>query len=150
MGYAHVISAVLLRSVAVFVRKNCVQRSKRVYPALRALYGTRVPDFQGLFLRGHGAYDPDRASAALGVVQEDAMRPITGEFGWGNDGLFTYASGAFDLIPNIRNAKASVEAVASTWNRRARLNPSLLGPHYAGTETRPANIAVRYLVRALM
>ncbi len=55
-----------------------------VYPELFALVGGTVPDFRGLFLRGHGAQASNHygivthQSAGLGQLQGDAIRNITG------------------------------------------------------------------------
>ena len=97
-----------------------------------------MPDYQGLFLRGRGSYDAARVSGALGVVQEDAMRPITGWFQantWDNV-VFTVRIIGGNLAPGSQGNTLD-------------FNSARLGPHYAGTETRPANMAVRYLVRAM-
>ena len=98
-------------------------------------------------MRGHNAHDADRASAALGVVQEDAMRPITGSVGFlrvARDDV--HATGAF-LLGDPAGGHTLTDGAATT--RSVFFNSALLGAHYAGSETRPANIAVRYLVKAL-
>lgn len=93
------------------------------YPELFALVGARVPDFRGLFLRGHGGN-----SAALKVVQADEVGPHTHTVNlWkhnaGGGGIYAYPKfdgydGAIGTRPN------------------------------SGVETRPKNMAVRYLMRA--
>ena len=75
-----------------------------VYPELVALVGTRVPDYQGIFLRGHGSQTSTHygtvayTSAGLGQLQGDAIREMKGEAvmagGTGN-GLY---SGVFNSV----------------------------------------------------
>ena len=51
-----------------------------MYPELVALIGTTVPDYRGIFLRGHGSQvsthygTVTHASASLGELQGDAIR----------------------------------------------------------------------------
>ena len=112
--------------------------SPSVYPELFAVLGNSVPDLRGLFLRGHGGN-----SAALGVQQGDAIRNITGKFGFddqfawnGYDGAFADAGYApYGATNEKREFGAAVIFDAS------RVVPT------AG-ENRPVNQAVRYLVRA--
>ena len=110
-----------------------------------------MPDYQGLFLRGRGSYDAARASAALGQVQEDAMRPITGEFS--PSSRLGLVSGNSIFIGAFKNGVSGRTTGIQTLDGRANNNvgfdSSLLGLNYAGTETRPANTAVRWMVRAL-
>ena len=103
-----------------------------------AVLGNSVPDLRGLFLRGHGGN-----SAALGVQQGDAIRNITGKFGFddqfawnGYDGAFADAGYApYGATNEKREFGAAVIFDAS------RVVPT------AG-ENRPVNQAIRYLVRA--
>ena len=112
--------------------------SPSVYPELFAVLGNSVPDLRGLFLRGHGGN-----SAALGVQQGDAIRNITGKFGFddqfawnGYDGAFADAGYApYGAANEKREFGAAVIFDAS------RVVPT-------AEENRPVNTAVRYLVRA--
>ena len=94
--------------------------SKTVYPELFALMGGQVPDLRGLFLRGLGGN-----SAELKVKQEDEIKrhshrtPVAAR----DDGGGFYAGGY---------------PFSGYWNTEET----------GGVETRPVNMAVRYLVRA--
>ena len=127
-------------------------RNASAYPVLRAMYGSRAPDFRGLFLRGLGSHDVARASAALGQVQEDQMRPITGTVAHFRINSITSAfvsSGAFEFSQTAPNNTGLTQSTGSWATQQPRLNSALLGHNYAGTETRPANTAVRWMVKAL-
>jgi len=97
-----------------------------------------------MFLRGLGSYDAARTSGSLGVVQEDAMRPITGGI---NINSATYSAyGAFQV-----GSQDAVNAGPITYgySNSFTFNSALLGSRFSGAETRPVNTAVRYLVKAL-
>jgi hypothetical protein len=132
-----------------------------VYPELTALYGSHLPDTQGLFLRGYGAqyhtqwngetigYTPTfHQSGPLGQVQGDATRNINAPLGnapirtlgsyfggagaaWEVDGAYAFASG----VP-----------ITTEGNGIYGLNISRVVP--TAPENRPVNMAVRYLVYA--
>ena len=104
--------------------------SPSVYPELFAVVGGQVPDLRGLFLRGHGGN-----SAALGIQQGDAIRNITGSF----TGTYTGISGVFYRITG-GDIKAGSEG------ELIGLDVSRQVP--TANENRPANQAVRYLIRA--
>ena len=104
--------------------------SPSVYPELFAVLGNSVPDLRGLFLRGHGGN-----SAALGIQQGDAIRNITGSF----TGTYTGISGVFYRITG-GDIKAGSEG------ELIGLDVSRQVP--TANENRPANQAVRYLIRA--
>jgi len=91
--------------------KDCfcqdITKLAAVYPELAALRGGRTPDMRGMFLRGNGSQahaqnngstvgttTTTHESGALGQVQGDAMRNITGMLD-GHVGYFQKASGAF-------------------------------------------------------
>lgn len=139
------------------------------YPRLTAVLGgtnatkATVPDLRGLFLRGYGqqSYSQNNGTAtgvtatthksgSLLTVQGDAMRllygtlPVGGTTTMGNtvnaalSGTFSYnkskETAGFASAPS----KAAVQAFFSS----QRTVPT-------DTEIRPANMAVRYLIRAL-
>ena len=66
---------------------DCDGQSTAAYPELAAVYGETVPDYQGMFLRGHGSKTVSHgtygtalhSSGNLGEVQGDAIRNITGQ-----------------------------------------------------------------------
>ena len=109
---------------------------------VRALVGPTVPDLRGLFLRGTGGN-----AAALGSVQGDAIRNITG---W---------------IYNLTTAYPSDHVTGAFASQVTSYTEAYHGSHLARTthsmyfdasrvvptaaENRPVNVAVRYLMRAL-
>ena len=102
--------------------------SKTVYPELFALMGGQVPDLRGLFLRGADAGRGIDAGRTIGTYQADAVGPHTHPLSlWRHsaDGGGIYAYAKWDGFDN------------SIWTREN-----------TGSETRPKNVAVRYLVRA--
>ena len=100
------------------------------YPELFALVGPQVPDLRGLFLRGHGGN-----SDALGVRQGDAIRNITGSY----TGTYTGISGVFYRITG-GDIKAGSEGELIGFDVSRQVPTA--------NEDRPANQAVRYLIRA--
>lgn len=114
---------------------------KNKYPKLYQLMHN-VPDYRGVFLRGLGGN-----SAALGILQNDAIRNITGSFmvaGNGNDhGLGQPQSGAF-----YQTWRAS----GSEWGNNGTpyymtyFDASRVVP--AAEENRPVNKSVRYFMKA--
>jgi hypothetical protein len=111
-----------------------------------------------MFLRGHGSQahsqvngstvgvtSTNHESGALGVVQGDATRNITGDLHI--DDQFTLNSGAFYTSPVYNNRGADNADRDRNSMRFARLDISRVVP--VATENRPVNVAVRYLIRAL-
>ena len=124
---------------------------KNKYPKLYQLMHN-VPDYRGVFLRGLGGN-----SAALGALQGDAIRNITGTMGGSNSvdvGLWDYGTGVFYQFNQGRNSVA-------TGTTREASNPI---PWYSyvsqgmgfdasrvvpvANENRPVNKAVRYFIKA--
>lgn len=98
--------------------------SASVYPELFALVGGRVPDYQGLFLRGVGGN-----SAVLGVAQN------------------------FATASTIQIATAYVDLGGGGWDGWAYAPYPQAGGGWTtlsgDIETRPVNKAVRYFIKAL-
>ena len=143
-----------------FQGKSGIPGPSRTYPELFALLGGKLPDLRGLFLRGHGG-----KSAGLMVKQDDAGRNLVGEFSQnpGAEGLTGAQFGeAIDQFEGafrptkmawryaIADAPASGGATTAlgivldasrSWGKNHTTDS-------ANGEFRPANQAVRYLVRA--
>jgi hypothetical protein len=125
------------------------------YPELFALVGAKVPDYRGLFLRGHGSQthaqengstigvtSTAHSSGALGVVQGDAIRNIEGYAG-GSDHNYGQAdvSGAFfEAYETWGNPELG--GASAVYMDISRVTPT-------SNEIRPINTAVRYFMCAL-
>ena len=118
------------------------------YPELFAIVGATVPDLRGLFLRGQGGN-----AAALGSIQEDAGRNITGSFS--SEALYSGGlnpnnppSGAFFYEAN--NSGEHIDSSGEGEVHIMKLDASRVwGANHTASEFRPVNRAVRYLIRAL-
>ena len=97
-----------------------------------------MPNTNGLFLRGVGGN-----AGALGQAQIDAMRLIRGSAAVDTNGSNLHTGSFF------RDA-ARHSTAGQTNGTRGTLgfNSGLLGAAFNGAETRPVNVAVRYLIRA--
>ena len=139
-----------------FQGKSGIPGPPRTYPELFALLGGRVPDLRGLFLRGYGSQShaqnngstvgvtsTTHASGALGQVQGDAIRNISGFIEDLHLGDFGTSSGAF-FWQQHGNYGTSLGGKNRYGNQT--LDTSRVVP--TSTEIRPINVAVRYLVRA--
>ena len=117
----------------------------RFYPELFGIVGATVPDLRGMFLRGTGGN-----AGVLGQTQIDTMRPITGNMaamikfvpgsGMGSGALVTFHQQFNTQIP--------FNSSGTYGGADLHLDSSRLGSNFSGPETRPVNIAVRYLIRA--
>ena len=112
------------------------------YPKLYALMHN-VPDYRGVFLRGLGGN-----SAALGELQGDAIRNITGYFGL--EALVTGTSGyhpvggVFNVVSGINNHIGS--DMIHSGSSQINFDASFVVP--TANENRPINKAVRYFIKA--
>jgi len=104
--------------------------------------GPNVLDLRGMFLRGTGGN-----AGPLGQSQVDTMRPITGNMLQIYNRSESSGSGAFRKS-NQRPAAMPGGSAVGPWADWT-FNSGNLGTHFSGTETRPVNMAVRYLIRAL-
>ena len=130
------------------------------YPELASLVGANVPNYQGMFLRGYGTQYhaqwnggnvgttwTEHSSWGLGQIQGDSIRNINGEayFARGFQNIGASASGAFQ-IENVASPANCIYFNPPTGGSFLRFNASGVVP--ISHENRPANMAVRYLIRA--
>lgn len=139
---------------------ECNGQSCVDYPKLKKVLGQEyVPDYRGLFLRGLGSVttinskygNVTHTSSNLGVIQEDAIRNITGQTG-GYEGLRNnngtigscVDSGCFKQgSTNIVNGYCEND----TFDTDIHLfDASYVVP--TADENRPVNTAVRYMIKA--
>ena len=126
-----------------------------VYPELVALIGGSVPDYRGIFLRGHGSQvsthygTVTHSSAGLGQFQGDATRNLTGTIesvlnrGGYHSGGGVY-SGLISRIDYISTREIG-GGVGSEFIGRVHFDSSRVVP--VAQEIRPVNRSVRYLIR---
>jgi hypothetical protein len=138
---------------------DCNGQSTSGYPELAAIVGPTVPNYQGMFLRGYGSQahtqlngseigytSTTHSSGALGAVQGDATRNVTGTI----EGIAStmdvsglWASGSFETITT------GVRDYVDGGNYSGGFNG--FSQNFSNTiptadEIRPVNIAVRSLV----
>ena len=123
-----------------------------MYPELVALVGGHVPDYQGIFLRGHGSQVSTHygtvahSSAGLGELQGDAIREIWGSY---PELISPGTSSAYGAMAYGASWSDGGHATNKTdgWRKRsADFYASRVTP--VAEEIRPVNKAVRYLIRA--
>jgi hypothetical protein len=126
------------------------------YPELYAIVGSKVPDYRGLFLRGHGSQshaqengstigvtNTTHSSGPLGTIQGDAVRNTTGETIV--RGFETTGSGVYSMSTTASGSTDS--GSINYWRLVLRFNAGAVTP--VANEVRPINTAVRYFIRAL-
>jgi hypothetical protein len=130
------------------------------YDALRNLLGStygegKVPNFQGMFLRGQGSQalasgkdgaDTVHASGDIGEWQGDAIRNITGQFNLIRTNSSQYGathpfSASGDSRKDDSNGSGGMASFAST------LSMDLSKSVPAASENRPVNYAVYYYIK---
>ena len=124
----------------------CNGQSCSAYPELVKVLGkSTVPNYQGIFLRGYGNQisthygNVTHSSAALGDLQGDAIRNITGYFG--GNARPNKGSGAFFLHAyGEQGNKTSGDGATFGFNA-SRVVP-------VADENRPVNRAVNWLIKA--
>ncbi|MDR1941133.1 MAG: phage tail protein [Endomicrobium sp.] len=143
---------------------NGDSKSKNDYPdlynAIGAIYGGdgnpnfKLPDFQGMFLRGAGARTitnyPNKAgvvnttyqAAQLGAFQGDTIRNISGTFTYGEGVEFLDGSGVFY---SDDYGSGTAAGGTSYQNARVKLDASRVVP--ISVENRPANYSVNYYIK---
>ena len=127
----------------------CNGQSCALYPELIKVLGKNtVPDYRGIFLRGNGSQASTHygtvthASAALGVLQGDAIRNVTGSFPMGVDSW----SGYEGVFYQGNHANHLVGDDDGTKNYSTYLNLSRSTP--TANEIRPINRSVNWIIRA--
>ena len=128
----------------------CNGQSTAAYPKLREIVGNNVPNYQGVFLRGYGSQISTHygavthSSEALGVLQGDAIRNITGNhrrITWPSNNRYT--EGAF-RVENYGTSQAwtgGSESAVWLYFDASRVVPT-------ANENRPVNKAVYWLIKA--
>lgn len=121
--------------------------SSAVYPELVALVGATVPDYRGIFLRGHGSQTSthygtvNHASARLGELQGDAIRNMQGRVVANPARRGSSPTGPFYDSGEGWNNHTDTGSSGTIWFDASRATPT-------AAEIRPVNRAVRYLIRA--
>lgn len=127
----------------------CNGQSCAAYPELVKVLGkSTVPNYQGIFLRGYGSQvsthygTVTHSSAALGELQGDAIRNITGSFPMGVDSWSGY-EGVFYQGDHARHLVGDDDGYKnySTYINLSRGTPT-------DNEIRPINRSVNWIIRA--
>jgi len=133
------------------------------YEEIRRIYGTNLPDYRGVFLRGYGSVvhtqnngsivgetATTHASGDVGVIQGDASRDITGIItGYTAGG----GGGIFDMYNNTisalfaSNYKAGGAQNIDGVDRYSVLQLAASRVIPTANEIRPVNKAVRYIIK---
>ena len=128
----------------------CNGQSCIAYPELVKVLGKiNVPNYQGIFLRGYGSQVSNHygavthVSAGLGELQGDAIRNIFGSFHVSRR-AWNAASGVF--YGRTYNAADWSSGNGDNHQHEYTFDASRVVP--TANEIRPANIAVKYLIRA--
>lgn len=111
------------------------------YPKLAKIM-SYTPNYQGLFLRGRGGN-----AAAVGEIQGDAIRNITGTFGT----YYNFTAQIYDLTGSFYQIGQSSNIMAINDSNRDRMyklgfDASRVVP--TASENRPVNTAIVYLISA--
>ena len=119
-----------------FLAMNGQAITSAQYPKLFARYGSSLPDLRGCFIRGLGGN-----SDALGVVQGDAIRNITGTFSPGG-----FIGGLTGVFSNNGGPAYTSNSGSAGDSRLITFDASTQVP--TASENRPRNIAFLYIVKA--
>ena len=136
-----------------FLAMNGQAISQTTYPKLFALYGARLPDLRGEFIRGwDNARNVDRGRGILSA-QGDAIRNITGSVRTDNGWMFRELSGAFfdhsggENTQPLRNQVLASDSNSAPTVGWFDFDASKSGVPTAA-ENRPRNIAMQYICLA--
>jgi len=112
-----------------------------LFAAIGTMYGSgdgsttfNLPDYRGMFLRGHhfgkssGTTDPDYATRQMGAAQSDLIKS--------HQHLLPYSNGA--TAPSGTHATPPWQGIDSTQHSTVA---------FGGTETRPVNVSVAYIIK---
>lgn len=101
-----------------------------------------APDYRGKFLRGVGGN-----SAALGEVQGDAVRTLTGDsiVGGFESGDNVYNPTGVFKVHDLHYGGGNSNGKDGGWRPRVELDIAGMLP--LGNEVRPVNIAVKYIIK---
>lgn len=120
-----------------FLAMNGQTITSAQYPKLFARYGSSLPDLRGCFIRGLGGN-----SDALGVVQGDAIRNITGNISIVSGG--GVGTGVFSVNSTAR--QNHINSPLTGTDNSIDFDASHVVP--TANENRPKNIAFLYIVKA--
>ncbi|WP_168400659.1 phage tail protein [Erwinia amylovora] len=129
-----------------WLKCNGAAFDKAKYPALATVFPSgNLPDLRGQFIRG---WDDGRgvdAGRKLMSNQNDAIQKISGHVGFAANGIFTYADGAFSLIP-----RDGIEGIITQQGGAAYKQAFFDSSTVVRTadENRPINISFNYIIRA--
>ncbi|MEI9579763.1 phage tail protein [Enterobacter asburiae] len=130
-----------------WLKCNGATFSSSQYPKLAQVYPSlKLPDLRGEFIRGWDAGRGVDSGRQLLSSQTDAMQPIIGSIGFGTNGMFTYADGAFTGINRESGDGVVTQATSIQQYKQVHLDSSLMTR--TSSETRPRNISFNYIVRA--
>ena len=105
--------------------------------------GSKVPDLRGLFLRGQGGNSGKLLQHQSEAIHISSSATVTGEI------LFEYSTmGGLGETGNPPTVPSSDGRSWRTSNKPLKILDMEININ-SGNETRPVNMAVRYLIRAL-
>lgn len=126
-----------------WIKMNGQAINATTYPKLAAIYGSKLPDLRGEFIRG---WDDGRgvdSGRTILSAQGDAIRNITGQLADVRFNSRSYSSGAFTTSTR---GNASSDSNSGGDAKNVYFDASNVVP--TASENRPRNIAFNYIVRA--
>lgn len=128
---------------------ECNGQSTVSYPELASIIGATVPDYRGVFLRGHGSTlsthygTVTHSSGNLNELQGDAIRNIWGSVIYAGTSALYNATGAFYVAGTNWGYYHQSDGTNYGY---ASFDSSRIVP--TSNENRPINKAVKYLIKA--